>query len=134
MSKISDELRGFTNTYDLNSLQIYELKRIDAETVELPKDADGVTIHVGDTLDGYNETTVVKRLTLDDDGWFMTCENGFWFDFTAFTHHHEPTVEEVMQEMLEQAVGYSDAHTTVALNAIAEYSAKLRLAGDGEEQ
>lgn len=133
MSKISDELRGFTNTYDLNSLQ-NELKRIDAETVELPKDADGVTIHVGDTLDGYNETTVVKRLTLDDDGWFMTCENGLWIDFTAFTHHHESTVEEVMQEMLEQAVGYSDAHTTVALNAIAEYSAKLRLAGDGEEQ
>lgn len=100
--------------------------------VELPKDADGVTIHVGDTLDGYNETTVVKRLTLDDDGWFMTCENGLWIDFTAFTHHHESTVEEVMQEMLEQAVGYSDAHTTVALNAIAEYSAKLRLAGDAE--
>lgn len=28
MSDISDELRKFTNTYDLNSLQIYELKRI----------------------------------------------------------------------------------------------------------
>ena len=33
---------------------------------------------------------------------------------------------------IEQAVGYSDAHTTVALNAIAEYSAKLRLAGEDE--
>lgn len=102
--------------------------------VALPYDADGEAIHIGDTLDGYGETTVVKGLTLGDDGWSMTCENGLWFNFAAFTHHHEPTVEEVMQEMLEQAVGYSDAHTTVALNAIAKYAAKLRLADDCEEQ
>ena len=102
--------------------------------VRLPVDADGKVIRVGDTLDGYGQTTVVKGLTLGDDGWSMTCENGLWFNFAAFTHHHEPTVEEVMQEMLEKAVGYSDAHTTVALNAIAEYSAKFRLANDGEEQ
>ena len=103
------------------------------EYVKMPVDAGGKVIRIGDKLDGYGQTTVVKRLTLDDDGWFMTCENGFWFDFTAFTHH-KPTVEKVMQEMLEKAVGYSDAHTTVALNAIAEYSAKLRLANDGKEQ
>lgn len=28
MSKISDELRKFTNTYDLNALQLYELNHI----------------------------------------------------------------------------------------------------------
>lgn len=100
--------------------------------VKLPVDADGVPIYVGDTLDGYGETTVVRRLTLDDDGWFMTCENGLWFGFTAFAHRHEPTVEDVLQKLLEQAVGYSDAHTTVALNAIAEFAAKLRLAGEDE--
>jgi hypothetical protein len=54
MSKISDELRKFTNTYDLNSLQIYELKHIadciDSELMELPRDRDGVPIHVGDTV------------------------------------------------------------------------------------
>ena len=53
MSDISDELRKFTNTYDLNSLQIYELKRIadriDAEMAELPRAADG-PIHLDDTV------------------------------------------------------------------------------------
>ena len=61
MSKISDELRERGNGY-------YEQRngdcewfnaiadRIDAEMVELPKDADGVPIHVGDAVyldDGY---------------------------------------------------------------------------------
>ncbi len=53
MSDISDELRKFTNTYHLNSLQIYELKRIadriDAEMAELPRAADG-PIHLDDTV------------------------------------------------------------------------------------
>lgn len=39
----------------------------------------------------------------------------------------KPTVEDVLQKLLEQAVGYSDAHTTVALDAIAEYAQRLRL-------
>ena len=52
--KISDELRKFIKTYNLNTLQSYELNhivdRIDAETVELPKDKDGVPIHTGDLV------------------------------------------------------------------------------------
>lgn len=52
--RISDELRGFTDTYNLNALQVYELNhiadRIDAEMMELPKDKDGEPIHVGDTI------------------------------------------------------------------------------------
>ena len=101
----------------------------DAEMVELPKDKDGVTIRVGDTLDGCGETTVVRRLTLDDDGWFMTCENGPWFGFDAFTHH-KPTVEDVLREF-----GDWYAHTKGGCDEdgiIAEYAAKLRLAGEGE--
>lgn len=123
---ITDELREMTDELDKGMGEL--------GWVRLPVDADGECIRAGDKLDGYGETTVVKELTLGDDGWSMTCGNGLWFDFAAFTHHHEPTVEEVMQEMLEKAVGYSDAHTTVALNAIAEYAAKLRLADDCEEQ
>jgi hypothetical protein len=54
--------------------------------------------------------------------------NGY-ADTFAFTHH-APTVEDVLTKMLEQAVGYSDAHTTVALDTIAEYATKLRLANN----
>ena len=103
--------------------------------VRLPVDADGEYIHVGDTLDGYGKTIEVVEMRYGRSGWVLISRDGNGYaDTFAFTHHHEPTVETTLQEMLEQAVGYSDAHTTVALNAIAEYSAKLRLADDGEEE
>ena len=103
--------------------------------VRLPVDADGKVIHIGDTLDGYGETTVVRGLALRDDGWSMTCENGLWFNFTAFTHHHEPTVEDVLREFAEKITDSQipGVHPTYE-ESIAEYSAKFRLADDGEEQ
>lgn len=102
--------------------------------VRLPVDADGKVIRIGDKLDGYGETTVVKRLTLGDDGWSMTCENGLWFDFAAFTHHHEPTVEDVLRE-LEGMRGNGADYETVVMRC-AELAKTLRglLADDGEEQ
>lgn len=49
MSNISDEVRKVADEYDV--LPLYKLSdRIDRELVELPKDADGVPIHVGDTV------------------------------------------------------------------------------------
>lgn len=104
----------------------------EAGWVQLPVDADGKVIRVGDTLDGYGETTVVKWLTLGDDGWSMTCENGLWFDFTAFTHH-KPTVEDVLREFSCVLMGKREFDGDVT-EAVAEYATKLRLANDGEEQ
>lgn len=121
--------------------------------VALPVDADGLPIHIGDVMVGVNKYDPcesvkgrVIAVNFEDDGvvdvavqvwssdgksWHRTyLDSGA----SVYHHYHEPTVEEVMQEMLERAVGYSDAHTTVALSAIAEYAAKLRLASDGEEQ
>lgn len=101
----------------------------------LPVDADGEAIHIGDRVednervvrivltDGSREPSVyVERLPSVLHEYFCN----------EISHYHEPTVEDVLTKMLEQAVGYSDAHTTVAANAIAEYAAKLRLAGDAE--
>jgi hypothetical protein len=64
-------------------------------------------------------------LSLDTD---RSC----WTQAAVLRHHHAPTVEDVLQKLLEQAVGYSDAHTTVALNAITEYAKRLTLA-EGED-
>lgn len=54
MSSIGDELRRFCDVESLNPIQTARLRRIadriDAETVELPRDRDGVVIHVGDTV------------------------------------------------------------------------------------
>ena len=109
----------------------YEGTLIDSEMVELPKDADGVPIHVGDTLDGYGKTIEVVEMRYGRGGWVLISRDGSGYaDTFAFAHHHAPTVEDVLQKLLEQAVGYSDAHTTVALNAIAEFAAKLQLRED----
>lgn len=57
MSKISDELREFAYLHFSGSENVGPCDalmgiadRIDAEMVELPKDADGVPVHVGDTV------------------------------------------------------------------------------------
>lgn len=53
-----------------------------------------------------------------------------WLNKNEHLFMPKPTVEDVLREMLVQAVGYSDANTTVALNAITEFASKLRLAGE----
>ena len=72
MSKIGDELREYckkvlcyTHYYDKFW---YLADRIDREMVELPKDADGVTIRVGDTLDGYGKTIEVVEMRYGHGG------------------------------------------------------------------
>lgn len=107
--------------------------------VKLPVDADGMPIRVGDKMewcDPDGEVTVTCYVDAVGVGCFFAWDgaNGRYAQkcANAYRHYTPPTVEDVLQEMLEQAVGYSDAHTTVALNAIAEYSAKLRLAGEDE--
>lgn len=102
--------------------------------IRLPKDADGEYIHVGDVLtDGEYKFKVFELAAFGDGSWSIRNEDGDAWAACDVTHYHEPTVEDVLQKLLEQAVGYSDAHTTVALDAlyaIAEYAAKLTLRGD----
>lgn len=82
MSKIGDELRGFTNTYDLNSLQIYELKRIadriDAEH-ERAMAAAALITGVPITDENMAEHGWVK-LPVDADGVTWTGEEHFFRD------------------------------------------------------
>lgn len=144
MDKISDELRkwcesengtgcgGFVTGY--SSEKLCDLAdRIDAEMVELPKDADGVPIHVGDTLDGYGKTIEVVEMRYGRCGWVLISRDGSGYaDTFAFAHRHAPTVEDVLREFAEK-YRFSDTECTYE-EAITEYAAKLRLAGDGGEQ
>lgn len=109
-------------------------RSIDEHYQLLPVDADGEPIRIGDVM--WQKDRITKRAckAIMGDAYVMLDGIQGAVYAKGLTHYHAPTVEDVLREMLEQAVGYSDAHTTVALNAIAEYSAKLRLAGDGEEQ
>lgn len=95
--------------------------------VKLPVDADGVTIRVGDVLDGYGKTIEVVELRYGRSGWVLISRDGNGYaDTFAFTHHHAPTVEDVLREF---AYGLG---VPVADSYVAAAATKLRLAKEGE--
>lgn len=106
--------------------------------VELPKDADGEYIHIGDvvTVDvlwgGRSKPLVVDRMELshgkDGELWCIALDTDkeCWNQPSLMHHHHAPTVEDVLREFAE-GLGVPVADSYVAAAA-----AKLRLAGDAE--
>lgn len=104
-------------------------------SMPLPVDADGVPIRVGDKLIAYNERFDVEGVgdgiviyRNEDD------ELGELFNPAATVHVKPRTLEDVLVDMLEAAIGYSDAHTDVSLVAVEKYADEIRelLGGDAE--
>ena len=111
MGKISDEIREFLRRaradrlMDLSELDAIT-DRIDAVMVELPKDADGVPIHVGDTMymdDGrkyhVSRVNIVRDHTSID---VHPCGTGRLFlstEPTRFTHARPDSLERIADEL-----------------------------------
>ena len=101
----------------------------------LPVDANGEPIHVGDVMTLRHEKTceVVAVSETQFTGKKLGSENCVC---NANLHRHvKPrTLEDVLVDMLETAVGYSDAHTDVSLVAVEKYADEIRelLGGDAE--
>ena len=106
--------------------------------VKLPVDADGVPIHIGDVMesDHYEDGTVVGmqyfkapndslRLLIAVKPHFL--DTPTWRDPECYRHYHAPTVEDVLREFVER---WHDTHHDDIPALFAEFSAKLRLAGD----
>ena len=122
--------------------------------VRLPLDADGVPIHVGDEMEPisvkYDRFGVVTLCMDARDGrWsLLTDLDGEWShdELCQLRHYTPPTVEDILMEFHErmdelgttdQCVGSDRAYAVDALlreraELVAEYAAKLRLAGDAE--
>lgn len=103
--------------------------------MRLPKDEDGEYVHVGDVMEWSMTGKPFEVIGIGDGTLFYVRDDislADWARAATKRHHYEPTVEGVLTEMLEQAVGYSDAHTTAALNAVAEYAKRLALAGGAQ--
>lgn len=101
MKTISEELRGVTDTDYYDELR-YLADRIDREMVELPKDADGVPIRVGDTVYGCRSgmKMTIKELHMTTDGWFVSTSSGYITD-TTFTHGRPESWERIADELDE---------------------------------
>lgn len=95
--------------------------------VKLPVDADGEYIQAGDVLDGYGKTIEVVELRYGRSGWVIVSRDGnAYADTFAFTHHREPTVEDVLREFFSRYVTTKPKDEDDAI--LAEYAAKLRMA------
>ena len=96
--------------------------------VELPKDADGEYIHIGDVMEIEGHIRFeVRFLTLTESEWTVNSEG--WFP-ERLRHHHAPTVEDVLEELLRE-YDRDDSELTNG-EIIERFAAKLRLAGDAE--
>jgi hypothetical protein len=92
--------------------------------VRLPVDADDVPINVGDEVcfvEDPKHHNTVNFITLGEDGWRVNN-----YKTSRLRHWTKPTIESTLLEMLETAVGYSDAHTSVAYDAVTECAEKLK--------
>ena len=109
---------------------IDNIEREVADMVPLPVDADGVPIHVGDVLDGYGKTIEVVELRYGRSGWVLISRDGNGYaDCAAFSHHHAPTVEDVLREFAAKLC-IREGFPTATEETFAEYAAKLTLRGD----
>ena len=101
--------------------------------IALPVDADGVPIRVGDVLTDGEYTFVVGELAVFGDGsWSIRNDDGNAWEACDVTHHHEPTVEDVLREFSDKVCNSGHQWGLDAKDTIAEYATKLRLAGDAE--
>lgn len=117
--------------------------------MELPKDADGEPIHIGDVMDGidkYNSlievTGKVITVSFEADGLVDVAvlarndDGKSWRrayldpDASVYRHHHERTVEDVLEELLRE-YDRDDSELTNG-EIIERFAARLLLAGDGE--
>lgn len=113
-------------------------EEIERDYMRLPVDADGVPIRIGDVLDppkGSEEygRLMVTELTYDGEDWYFKGEipasftgQAGYFNVIGFAHVKPRTLENVLVDMLEAAIGYSDAHTDVALVAVEKYADEIR--------
>lgn len=95
--------------------------------MELPVDADGVPIHVGDCLQlGDTRGEVVALTYCPANGklpWEWQCDTGDWYN-TAFAYHVKPrTVEDVLHECFHDCM-YK--YPTGIESVIAKYAEEIR--------
>ena len=103
--------------------------------LELPVDADGVPIRIGDVMENIVCPSVHREVTGVGAECFYGWDdgNGRYSQFGAncYRHYHAPTVEDVLREFANECLTYAtcvDDHEVT--DAIELYAAKLQLRGD----
>lgn len=114
-------------------------KAIASEYVRLPKDADGVPIHIGDVMDTEHFGTVeVEGFVHRSVAFYNYSEQPAYLCTTPVDlchHHHEPTVEDVLRDVVTlchntwkegSITGFYDVDDVMDSGNIAELTKRIR--------
>lgn len=99
--------------------------------VRLPKDADGEPVRIGDVMEWPTTGETFEVVGIGDGTLFYiddSSEQADWTGASTKRHHKSPTVEGVLEEMLD-AWGELPSNATNE-EIIAEYASKLQLRGE----
>lgn len=142
MARISDEIRKWADDLDSDDIvcttaTLYTLAdRIDSEMVELPKDADGVPIHVGDTLYNSGKKYVVTCIFTDycdhHFAFYANNNESIAYNPEAFTHSRHDSFGRIADELDEMA-GDASETAMVSLVELRELAERIRKLAAKEE-
>lgn len=126
-------LRGAANyIIELDGIAERIEQEVSERYMELPLDADGVPIRVGDVME-FSAFEIEKPVTRMVDGigqgvFFAWCgERGYQqHEAKRYRHHHEPTVEDVLWDMLDSLDLDPTSHVDTGA-VVAEYAQRLQL-------
>ena len=121
-------LRGAANyIIELDGIAERIEQEVSERYMELPLDADGVPIRVGDVLTDGEYTFRVDELAAFGDGsWSIRNEGGNAGAACDVTHYHAPTVEDVLRDMLDSLDLDPTSHVDTGA-VVAEYAQRLQL-------
>lgn len=99
----------------------------------LPKDSDGIPVHIGDVME-WPDTSTAEVVGVYENGFFyVDSEDDIAAEWTTAynkVHHAHETVEDVLREFA-LAVCKDDA-LTIRKGVVEEFAKRLTLAGDAE--
>lgn len=131
---ITDELRRYAQVHDLierESLLVLADridKALEEGYIELPRDADGRSIRIGETLEGYCKTIEIAELR-NDGAWHLVDVYGIeWDCHEAFAHVRPDSWERIIEDAME-AYQFDDGSSEPSIGSLVERC--KRLAGDG---
>lgn len=138
---ISNEIREYASEYNRSYVFNYgELRafaaRLDREMVELPKDRDGVPIHVGDTVyldDGRKAIVMRISIGTNDDSVISLLANGNKLArIPWYISHKRPDSRETIADELDWMVDAAN-HADDTCGRLADLAERIRkLAKEGE--
>ena len=123
-TEYTDELYQFARRVEVAANDRDDVTLFGVDYTPLPVDADGVPWHINDEFEVDEGIAHVNGIG-DNRLYYIDNDGMQWTRADNKRHHHAPTVEDVLREFADEVQRCCDTEDTIA-----EYAARLRLAGD----